>query len=45
MHTWLAWQEHPGMPFGTAMDIGFLDHQAGLAQRFTAWFTQVFTLS
>lgn len=37
MHTWLAWQEHPGSPMGQAIGKGDLDAQALAAQRFIAW--------
>jgi hypothetical protein len=37
MHTWLAWQEHPGSPMGQAIGKGDLDAQAPAAQRFIAW--------
>lgn len=37
VHTWLAWQEHPGSPMGQAIGKGDLDGQAPAAQRFVAW--------
>lgn len=37
MHTWLAWQEHPGSPMGQAIGKGDLNPQAPAAQRFVAW--------
>lgn len=37
VHTWLAWQEHPGSPMGQAIGKGDLDAQAPAAQRFVAW--------
>ena len=37
IHTWLAWQEHPGSPMGQAIGKGDLDAQAPAAQRFVAW--------
>lgn len=37
MHTFLAWQEHPGSPMGQAIGKGDLDARAPAAQRFVAW--------
>lgn len=37
MHTWLAWQEHPGSPMGQAIGKGDLLHDAPAAERFVAW--------
>ena len=45
LHTWLAWQQQPGSPFGTALNEGYLDHEAELARHFVEWFKTVFILS
>lgn len=37
IHTWLAWQEHPGSPMGQAIGKGDLDAQAPAAGQFVAW--------
>jgi hypothetical protein len=37
MHTWLAWQQHPGSPMGQAIGKGDLDAQAAAAQQFVGW--------
>jgi hypothetical protein len=37
VHTWLAWQEHPGSPMGQAIGKRDLDAQAPQAQRFVTW--------
>lgn len=45
LHTWLAWQETPGLPFGTALSSGILTPESLLADRFIEWFKEVFELS
>jgi Protein of unknown function (DUF3226) len=42
LHTWLAWQEKPGMPFGTALTARVLGHDSETALRFVAWFHRLF---
>jgi len=42
LHTWLAWQEEPGLPFGTALRAGFFRHDTEDAFRFIAWFRRLF---
>lgn len=42
IHTWLAWQEEPGKPFGIALKAGYFDHQSPAADHFVDWFTQTF---
>jgi len=37
IHAWLAWQENPGCPFGTAIKAQYFDHQAKTAKAFIAW--------
>ena len=37
METWLAWQEEPGMTFGTAFQKNCLQKNRPLAERFVAW--------
>ena len=34
VHTWLAWQESPGLPFGTAAQAGYFDVNAPAVQPF-----------
>ena len=43
IHAWLAWQEDPGLPFGTAITSEVLGHDSPEAQRFVGWFRQCFT--
>ncbi len=42
LHTWLAWQEEPGLPFGTALKAGFFEKDSEDALRFVAWFRRLF---
>lgn len=37
IHAWLAWQEKPGRPFGTAIGAGYFDHEAESAKNFVKW--------
>jgi hypothetical protein len=45
VHTWLAWKNEPGKPFGTAVEIGYFDINAPIANEFVHWFQDVFDLS
>lgn len=42
LHTWLAWQEEPGLPFGTALKSEYFGKDSDEAQRFVAWFLRLF---
>jgi hypothetical protein len=42
IHTWLAWREIPGQPFGTAITATSFDHDAALAATFAAWMNRLF---
>jgi len=42
IHTWLAWQQEPGVPFGTAVTACYLRHDSEVALRFVAWFRRLF---
>lgn len=44
MHTWLAWQEQPGKPFGQAISARYLDPNAADAQQLIAWIRRLFEL-
>jgi len=37
VHTWLAWQEEPGIPMGRAVTRKFLESDGSGAQLFVAW--------
>lgn len=38
LHAWLAWQDPPGNPYGTAIEAGAFDVSAPAAVRFADWF-------
>ena len=42
IHTWLAWQEDPGRPFGTAITAGFLNPDVSEAAAFATWLQNLF---
>lgn len=42
IHTWLAWQETPGLPMGQAITTRVLDHNFPIAIRFVQWLRQLF---
>ena len=42
IHTWLAWQADPGLPFGTAIQSRFLDPDAPQALRLVHWLRELF---
>jgi hypothetical protein len=45
IHTWLAWQETPGMPMGQAITAQALRHDSPTALSFVAWLKRLFELS
>jgi hypothetical protein len=45
LHTWLAWQEDPGLPFGTALRAKIFEHDSEEALRFVSWFHRLFVAS
>jgi|SRR5665213_789616 len=42
IHTWLAWHEEPGQPFGTAITSACFSTDTRDAIAFVAWFKQLF---
>ena len=42
LHAWLAWQEEPGLPYGTAIKARYFRHDSPTAGRFVGWFRRVF---
>jgi hypothetical protein len=42
LHTWLAWQEEPGLPFGTALKSEYFGKDSDEANRFVSWFRRLF---
>ena len=43
IHTWLAWQENPGVPFGTALTARYFSVNSPEALRLVHWFRQLFS--
>lgn len=41
-HTWLAWQEEPGRPFGTAIAARYFNVDSPIAQLFVSWFNELY---
>lgn len=44
IHTWLAWQKDPGLPFGTAITARFLDPMKPEADAFLAWIRTLYCI-
>lgn len=42
IHTWLAWQEEPGKPMGSAITRRYLDPTSAQAESFVAWLRRLF---
>ncbi len=42
IHTWLAWQEKPGIPFGTEITAEYFSHDTEIALAFVSWFRQLY---
>ncbi|MBI4026191.1 MAG: hypothetical protein HY360_14485 [Verrucomicrobia bacterium] len=42
IHTWLAWQEEPGKPLGTAITARFLDSNVAQVDVLVAWLKRLF---
>jgi hypothetical protein len=45
LHCWLAWQQVPGLPFGTAIKAAFLGHDSPEAIAFLRWLKDLFQLA
>ena len=45
VHTWLAWQDPPGMPLGQAITAKALNPESPFAKSFVDWIQRLFTLS
>lgn len=46
LHAWLAWQEEPGCPYGTAIRARFFRrHDSPAAVRFVAWFRRLYAVA
>jgi hypothetical protein len=44
IHTWLAWQDPPGKPFGLALTEQLFDRRSPKADPFVRWFRQLYGL-
>ena len=44
LHAWLAWQERPGLPYGSAIRARYFRHDSPGALAFVEWFKSVFLL-
>ena len=42
LHAYLAWQEVPGLPFGTAIKAHYCNHDSPAALAFVAWFKTLY---
>ncbi len=42
LHCWLAWQEHPGLPYGAAINAKYLQAGKPAAKSFLDWYTRLF---
>ena len=42
LHTWLAWQEEPGLPYGSAIRARYFGHDSEAARSFVTWFWLLF---
>ena len=44
LHCWLAWQQEPGLSFGTALKTRFFRHDSRVALDFVRWFKALYLL-
>lgn len=42
LQTWLAWQEDPGLPYGSAINAQFFRHDSPAARTFVKWYERLF---
>lgn len=42
LHCWLAWQEHPGLPYGAAINAKYLQAGKPAAKSFLDWYRRLF---
>jgi len=43
LHTWLAWQKNPGLPYGAAINAQFFRHDSPATLAFVAWYKRLFS--
>ena len=44
IRAWLAWQEKPGLPYGSAIRERYFDHKSEVASVFVEWFKNLYGL-
>ncbi len=44
LHAWLAWQEEPGKPYGSAIRARYFRHDSPAARSFVIWFRRLFRI-
>ncbi|MBF0240626.1 MAG: hypothetical protein HQM12_23240, partial [SAR324 cluster bacterium] len=44
LHTWLAWQEKPGIPYGQAITAKFLDSHVEEVAPFLQWISRLLNI-
>lgn len=42
IHSWLAWQRVPGLPYGTALRARYFRHDTAVADSFVDWFQRLY---
>jgi len=42
IHTWLAWQKTPGLPYGAAVSAHYFLHDHAIANAFVDWFKRLY---
>lgn len=42
LYTWLAWQEVPGLPYGTAIKSRYFETSSSLSDKFKSWFKDLY---
>ena len=45
LHTWLAWQENPGLPYGSAIRARYFQNDSQAAQSFVDWFRNLYKIA
>ena len=45
LHAWLAWQDDPGLPYGSAIRARYFSHDSHAAKSFVIWFCRLFGIS
>jgi len=44
LHSWLAWQQEPGMSYGHALRRKYFEHESEVATAFVVWFKRLYGL-